>query len=174
MELVKRAVQPILVLHEWSCHRCFCRPKLFGSIWVYDFPKDDEEPSFMIIDKSFSKVATLCFKEPEYLMKGIYKRGMAKAKLWKLSEDEINDLIKFFKSPSERTDSDYYKGAYGKYVKNNWQQLIFEYNHNTAGWGWGETDFDIPPEKDTDRYSDVEALPFDLPIPDYTKLFTKD
>ena len=48
--------------------------------------------------------------------------------------------------------------------------MIFDYNHNSAGWGWGEGGFDIPPEKESDRFSDAPALPFDLPIPDYTKL----
>ena len=50
------------------------------------------------------------------------------------------------------------------------KQLLFEYNQNTAGWGWGETGFNIPPEKDTNRSSEVEALPFDLSIPDYRQL----
>ena len=59
MELVKLAIQPILVLHEWSCHRCFSKPKLFGHIWVYDFPSVDEEPSFFITDEHFTKVAVL-------------------------------------------------------------------------------------------------------------------
>ena len=54
MELVKLAIQPVLVLHEWSCHRCFCKPKLFGSIWVYDFPSVDEEPSFFVTDEHFT------------------------------------------------------------------------------------------------------------------------
>ena len=79
----------------------------------------------------------------------------------------------FLNSPSDRVD-DYGSGqlydAYKKYVKTNWQQLIFEYNHNTAGWGWGDSEFDIPPEKDTDRFTEIEALPFALPLPDYTEL----
>ena len=79
----------------------------------------------------------------------------------------------FLNSPSDRVD-DYGSGqlydAYKKYVKTNWQQLIFEYNHNTAGWGWGNTKFDIPREKDTDRFTEIEALQFALPMPDYTEL----
>ena len=173
MELVKLAVQPVLVLHEWSCHRCFTKPNLFGDIWVYDFPSKDEEPSFFIADKGFKKVAVLKFKSAEYLFNGIYKRGMAKAKGWVLSENELKELVDFLRAPSKRAE-DCGKGklydGYKKYVKTNWQQLIFEYNHNTAGWGWGETGYDIPPEKDADRVSDVEALPFDLPIPNYKKL----
>jgi hypothetical protein len=75
MELVKLFVQPVLILHEWSCHRCFCKPDLFGHIWVYDFPDKNEEPSFFITDNNFTKVAVLKFKSAEYLFKGIYKRN---------------------------------------------------------------------------------------------------
>ena len=172
MELVKLAVQPVLVLHEWSCHRCFCKPNLFGDIWVYDFPKQDEEPSFFIADKGFKKVAVLKFKSAEYLFKGIYKRGMAKAKGWELSKDEIEELIYFLNCPSKRAE-DCAKGklfdGYKKYVRTNWQQLIFEYNHNTAGWGWGEDGYDNPPL--LGKYEDgIEQLPFNLPLPDYRKL----
>ena len=171
MELIRLAVQPVLILHEWSCHRCFCKPDLFGHIWVYDFPDKNEEPSFFITDKHFTKVAVLKFKSAEYLFKGIYKRNLAKAKGWELNEQEKKELTEFFNKPSARAD-EYGNGSlyegYKKYVKTNWQQLIFEYNHNTAGWG--EDDFNTPPEKDTDRLSEVEALSFDLPIPDYTKL----
>lgn len=83
-------------------------------------------------------------------------------------------MTEFLNAPSERAertscDGTYYE-AYKKYVKTNWQQLIFEYNHNSAGWGWGENEFDISPEKESDRLSDAPALPFDLPVPDYTKL----
>ena len=168
MELVKLAVQSVNVQHEWSLHRCFCDEK-FNNIWVYDFPNVNEEPSFMLIDECFKQIAVISFKEPKYLFKDIYKRDMAKAKLWNLDEQTIKELIDFLNAPSQRTESEFYTG-YKKYVKTNWQQLIFEYNHNTTGWGWGETGFDIPPEKDNERFSDIEALSFDLPIPDYTKL----
>ena len=121
----------------------------------------------------FTKVAVINFKSPTYHIKGIYKRGNTKAKRWELTKKEIKELVNFLNSPSDRAD-DYGSGqlyeAYKKYVKNNWQQLIFEYNHNTAGWGWGDSEFDIPPEKDTDRFTEIEALPFDLPMPDYTEL----
>lgn len=173
MEMIKLAVQPVMILREWSCHRCFTKPTLFGSIWVYDFPKEDEEPSFFIGTKGFTKIAVLKFKSPEYLFDGIYKRGMAKAKGWKLSKQEIKELMYFLNAPSiraEENESGKYYQWYKKYVKTNWQQLIFEYNHNTAGWGWFDTGYDIPPEKDTNRGVELEALPFDLPIPDYTKL----
>ncbi len=173
MGMVKLAVQPVMILREWSCHRCFTKPTLFGSIWVYDFPKKDEEPSFFIGTKGFTKIAVLKFKSPEYLFDGIYKRGMAKAKGWKLSKQEIQELIYFLNAPSIRAEEiesgKYYKG-YKKYVKTNWQQLIFEYNHNTAGWGWFDAGYDVPPEKDTNRGIEIEALPFDMPIPDYRKL----
>ena len=170
MELVKLAVQPVLVLHEWSCHRCFTKPNLYGHIWVYDFPKENEEPSFFIADSNFSKVAVLKFKSPEYLFKGMYKREMAKAKGWELSKQEIKELLYFLNAPSERAEENetgrYYQG-YKKYVKTNWQQLIFEYNHNTAGWGWGDEGFEVPPSGKPDG---IEQLLFDLPIPDYTEL----
>lgn len=71
---------------------------------------------------------------------------MAKAKLRHLDEQTIKELIEFLNAPSKRTESDFYTG-YRKYVKTNWQQLIFEYNHNTAGWGWGENGFNTPPKK---------------------------
>ncbi len=175
MELVKLAVQPVLILREWSLHRCFCKPKLFGHIWVYDFPEADEEPSFMIIDDYFTKVAVLSFFTPVNQNKNIYKRYMAKAKSWQLNKDEVQNLIEFLNAPCSGVCSGRkYEKDFEKYAKTNWQKLIFEYNHNTAGWGWGDTGFDIPPEKDTNRESDVQALPFDLPIPDYTKLLKEE
>lgn len=171
MELIKLAIQPVLVLHEWSSHRCFCKPKLFGDIWVYDFPKTDEEPSFYITDTNHTKIAVLKFKSAEYLFNGIYKRGMAKAKSWKLNENEIKELIEFFNAPSNRAEENetgnYYQG-YKKYVKTNWQQLIFEYNHNTACWGWGKSGFDVAPYGK--GKNGIEQLTFDIPIPDYTQL----
>lgn len=166
MELVKQAIQPVLVLHEWSCHRCFTRPKLFGDIWVYDFPALDEEPSFFITDEHRTKVAVLKFKSAEYLFKRIYKRDMAKAKNWKLNKQEIKELIEFLSSPSKGAE-DYGSGkiydGYKKYVKTNWQQLIFEYNYNTAYW-------DIDEQINCNVEGEIEQLPFDLPIPNYTKL----
>lgn len=169
MELAKLAVQPIDELHEWSIHRIFCN-RVFNNIWVYDFPDKDEEPYFMIIDEWFTKVAVIDFKSPTYHIKGIYKRGNVKAKKWKLDKSYILDLIAFLNAPSDRINDEYYQGSYKKYIKTNWQQLIFEYNHNTAGWSWGDTGFDVPPEKDTGRVAEVEVLPFDLSIPDYTEL----
>ena len=175
MELVKKTIQPTDELHEWSCHRCFCKPKLFGHIWVQDYLNKDNEPYFFITDSSYlgdtTKVAVLNLKNPKYYEKGIYKRNNVKRKSWKLNEQEIKELINFLKQPSEYADV-YGKGkvydGYKKYVKTNWQQLIFEYNHNTAGWGCGDNGFDIPPE--TDKDTNYEALSFDLPIPDYAKL----
>lgn len=177
MELVKQTVQPVKVLHEWSCHRIFAghdkdkKPKKFTNIWVYDHPKAGEEPYFFITNSPYiidtTKVAVLNFKSPTYHTKGIYKKGNVKAKGWELDEQYIKELIEFLKSPVDDnifTDNPYYQ----PYVKTNWQQLIFEYNHNTAGWGWGDKGFDIPPEKVPDTC--VEALSFGLPIPDYTKL----
>lgn len=173
MELVKQTVRPIDTLHEWSCHRIFAGKKKFNNIWVYDCPKANEEPYFFITNsaalKDTTKVAVLNFKSPTYHVKGIYKQRNVKAKGWKLDESYIKELIEFLKSPVDE-DNSLDKGYYNKYVKTNWQHLIFEYNHNTAGWGWGENGFDIPLEKDTDRVSDVEALPFDLPIPEYLEL----
>lgn len=172
MEVVKETLQPDAELHEWSCHRCFCRPELFGDIFVYDHPKLSESPSFFITDNAFTKCAVINFKTPTYAMKGIYKRYNTKAKLWILNEQEIKELTEFFNKPCNYSEYEW-QINYGKIkelVKTNWHQLIFEYNHNTAGWGWGENKFDVPPEKDNDRLSDIEALPFDLPIPDFTQL----
>ena len=172
MELVKLTIQPVLVLHEWSCHRCFCKPKLFGDIWVYDVPEVNEEPSFFITDAHFTKVAVLKFKSAEYLFKGIYKRGLAKAKGWKLNKQEIKELKYFLQSPSEENETEtetgkYFQG-YKKHVKTNWQHLIFEYNHNTAYWGWGDNGFDEPILEKVE--GEIEQLPFDLQIPNYTKI----
>ena len=95
---------------------------------------------------------------------------MAKAKGWELTTKEIKELMYFLNSPSDRAD-EYGSGqlheAYKKYVKTNWQQLIFEYNHNTAGWGWGHEGFEVPP---SGKPNGLEQLPLDLPMPDYTKL----
>lgn len=169
MELVKLAVQPIHILHEWSCHRVFCKPSKFSNIWVYDCPKTDEEPYFFITDSNLiqdtTKIAVLNFKNPTYHSKGIYKRENVKRKGWELNEQEIKDLIEFLQSQSDRAEENgagkYYQGYY---IKTNWQQLIFEYNHNTADW-----DIDEPISHKVE--GEIEQLPFDLPMPDYTKLW---
>ncbi len=174
LELLKLTIQPVDILHEWSYHRCFSKPNLFGYIWVFDFPEKDEKPSFFITDSPYlgetTKVATINFKSPTYAMKKIFKRGNVKRKSWKLNKQEIKELMEFFNKPSERAE-DYGSGqfydGYKKYVKTNWQQLIFEYNHNTAAWGWGEKGFDELPCSEP---SDIEQLPFELPTPDYTEL----
>jgi len=174
LELLKQTIQPVDILHEWSCHRCFCDINLFGAIWVHDFLNKNEEPYFFITDSIYlqdtTKIAVLNFKNPKYHYKGIFKKDNVKRKGWKLNEKEINKLIEFLNKPSKRVN-EYYGGsldtAYKKYVKTNWQQLIFEYNHNTALWGWNGKGFTIPPEEDETQY---EALPFSLSIPDYRKL----
>ena len=180
LELLKQTIQPVDILHEWACHRCFCDIDLFGknkgAIWVHDFLNKNEEPYFFITDSIYlqdtTKIAVLNFKNPKYHYKGIFKKDNIKRKGWKLNEKEINKLIEFLNKPSKRVN-EYCGGsldtAYKKYVKTNWQQLIFEYNHNTALWGCGGKGFAIPPEK-TQNYEGIETLPFDLPIPDYKKL----
>ena len=91
---------------------------------------------------------------------------MVKAKGWKLNKKEIKELMEFLQSPSNGMN-DYGSGkfydGYKKYVKTNWQQLIFEYNHNTAYWDIGE-------QINGKVEGKIEQLPFDLPMPDYTKL----
>ena len=173
MELVKLTIQPIDELHEWSIHRVFTG-KYFNNIWVYDHPDIGEEPYFMLISEGFTKVAVINFKSPTYHIKGIYKQGNTKAKGWELTSKEIKELMYFLNSPSDRAD-DYGSGqlheAYKKYVKTNWQQLIFEYNHNTAGWGWGDEGFEVPP---SGKPNGIEQLPFDLPIPIYPCLIIQN
>lgn len=169
MELVKLTIQPIDELHKWSIHRVFTG-KYFNNIWVYDHPDIGEEPYFMLISEGFTKVAVINFKSPTYHIKGIYKQRNTKAKGWELTSKEIKELMYFLNSPSDRAD-DYGSGqlheAYKKYVKTNWQQLIFEYNHNTAGWGWGDEGFEVQP---SGKPNGIEQLPFDLPLLDYTEL----
>ena len=173
MELVKLTIQPIDELHEWSIHRVFTG-KYFNNIWVYDHPDIGEEPYFMLISEGFTKVAVINFKSPTYHIKGIYKQGNTKAKGWELTSKEIKELMYFLNSPSDRAD-EYGSGqlheAYKKYVKTNWQQLIFEYNHNTAGWGWGDEGFEVPP---SGKPNGIEQLPFDLPIPIYPCLIIQN
>ena len=159
---------------EWDIHRIFCRHEKFRNIWVPDWMEKGEEPFFMYIDEHFSKVATFRFRSPEYHITGIYKRGMAKAKIFEPDFEFLKEMTEFLNAPAERLEETSFGGpyyeAYKKYVKNNWQQLIFEYNHNTIGWGWGKNSFVIPPKADKKYLSNVSAIPFDLPIPDYLKL----
>jgi len=170
MELIKQAIQPTAITHIWSVHKCFGKIDFWGYFFIQDNLAPNEEPYFFITDRNFTKVAMLKFKQAEYFKQDIYVKGINKAKQWILSEKEIEELIEFFNKPSNRLGQNLYYGYFDKYVKTNWQQLLFEYNQNTAGWGWGETGFKIPPEKDTNREIDAEALPFDLPIPDYRQL----
>ena len=174
LELIKYTLQPYFRLKEWSLHRVFCRQGKFSNLWVYDFPKENEEPFFIFVDERFKEVAAFKFRSAEFYAEKIYKKGDVKVKCFEPDKEFLKEMTEFLKAPSERAEKiscggSYYE-AYKKYVKTNWQQLIFEYNHNSAGWGWGENGFVIPPEKESDRLSDAPALPFDLPLPDYTKL----
>lgn len=174
MELIKYALQPYFRLQEWSLHRVFCRQGKFSNLWVYDFPKKNEEPFFLFVDERFREVAAFKFRSAEFYAEKIYKKGDVKVKCFEPDREFLKEMTDFLDAPSERAEKTSCGGAYyesyKKYVKTNWQQLIFEYNHNSAGWGWGENEFDIPPEQESDRLSNAPALPFDLPLPDYTKL----
>lgn len=179
LELLKQAIQPVEMHCGMGLHRIFAgrdeeyKPKKFTNIWVNDFPYKNEEPAFFLTDSPFfqitTKIAFLNFKSATYHTKGIYKQGDYKRNHWHLDKEYLKELIEFLKAPINRKDYPRNEN-YHRYVNTNWQHLIFEYNHNSAGWGWGENKLDVPPEKDDSRLSDIEALPFDLPIPDYTKL----
>lgn len=169
MELVKLTVQPVEKDCGWAIHRIFGRNNIpFNNIWVDDFPEKNEEPYFFITDNAYSwkttKVAVLNFKSATYHSAGSYKQGLIKFSRWDLDKNYLKNLVDFLKSPAVLSETE--RKYYGNWVNTNWQKLIFEYNHNTAGW----EDKNLPPEKDPDRLADVEALPFDLPIPDYTKI----
>lgn len=169
MELVKLTVQPIEKDCGWAIHRIFSRNDIpFDNIWVDDFPEKNEEPYFFITDNAYSwkttKVAVLNFKSAIYHSVEIYQQGRIKFLKWELDKDYLKTLVDFLKSPAILSETE--RKYYGDWVNTNWQKLIFEYNHNTAGW----ENKNLPPEKDSDRLADVEALPFDLPIPDYTKI----
>ena len=86
-------------------------------------------------------------------------------------EEYIKKLMDFLKSPSNEVEKMQYNKEfaeiYSKYVKTNWQHLIFEYNNNTFDWAW-DGNYDVPPDKTKGQ------IPFDLPIPDYTKLLQKE
>jgi hypothetical protein len=176
LELLKQTINPEYILHEWGIHRIFSgdcnNPKRLTNIWVEDMPDIAKEPFFFITDDGYTwgtnKVATINFKTPTYSTKGIYKSGLIKFKGWELNEQEITKLIEFLNAPAE--EEMYKKTIYKKYVKTNWQQLIFEFNHNTAGWGWGDEGFEAPL---TNYLNEIEPLPFDLPMPDY-KLLLQD
>ena len=176
LEMVNLAIHPHTYWYfkVWDIHRIFCGHEKFRNIWVWDYLEKYEEPYFMYIDEDFSRVAVFNFKRPEYCVKGIFKKFGVKVKCIEPDEKFLKEMVDFFNATAERlpevTAKGTYYDAYRKYVKTNWQQLIFEYNHNTAGWGWGENGFDVPPQQDTSRFAEAPALPFDLPIPDYTKL----
>lgn len=169
MELVKLTIQPVEKDCGWAIHRIFSRNDIpFDNIWVDDFPEKNEEPYFFITDNAYSwkttKVAVLNFKSATYHSAGFYQQGRIKFPKWELDKNYLKKLVDFLKSPAVLSETE--RKYYGDWVKTNWQKLIFEYNHNTAGWD----NKNLPPEKDPDRLADVEALPFDLPIPDYTKI----
>ena len=169
MELVKLTIQPVEKDCGWAIHRVFSRNNTpFDNIWVDDFPEKNEEPYFFITDNAYAwkttKVAALNFKSATYRSAGFYKQGKIKFKNWELDKDYLKNLVDFLKSSVVLSETE--RKYYGNWVKTNWQKLIFEYNHNTAGW----ENKNLAPEKDSDRLADFEALPFDLPVPDYTKI----
>lgn len=169
MELVKLTIQPVEKDCGWAIHRIFSRNDIpFDNIWVDDFPEKNEEPYFFITDNAYSwkttKIAVLNFKSATYHSADFYQQGRIKFPKWELDKNYLKKLVDFLKSPAVLSETE--RKYYGDWVKTNWQKLIFEYNHNTAGWD----NKNLPPEKDPDRLADVEALPFDLPIPDYTKI----
>ena len=176
LEMLKQAVLPVEIHCGIGTHRIFTgrdennKPNKFNNVWVNDFPHIKEEPAFFLTDSTYfqltTKIAFLNLKSATYHTKGIYKQGNYKRNHWELDKEYLKDFVEFLKSPVE--DSPYRYPLHKKYVKTNWQHLIYEYNHNTAGWGWDDTD--LPPECDTNRLNTIEALPFDLPIPDYTKV----
>lgn len=169
MELVKLTIQPQESTSGWAIHRCFAGEDIpFKNIWVDDYFDSDEEPYFFITDSDYTwdtkKVATINFKSATYHSTGFYKQGKIKLKKWELEKDYLKKLTDFLKSPAKIDDSR--KTFYGDWVKTNWDMLIFEYNHNTACW----YNKKISPDKDKNIPSDIEALPFGLPIPDYTQI----
>ena len=156
MKLVWLAIQPILILREWSSCCVFGWKNLnfkeIKNIQVYDFPKPNEEPSFYLTDDIWgycsTKIATLHFKSATYHFNGIYKRLYAKRKCWKLDKDSIKELMNFLNSPIDKNEE--YFREIG--VKTNWQRLINRYNENTTVG------------------NELEKLPLDLPIPNYMEL----
>jgi len=170
LELIKQTIQPVEYNPGWCVHRIFCKPDKFAGIWVEDFPLKGVEPYFLIADKPFSwnmtKIAVLNFKSATYHIQGIYKQGLWKRKGWLLDKAFIDEFITFLNAPVKGID--YRNGTYKKYVKTNWQHLIYEYNYNTAGCDFSQNANEQ--DKRNDYYDGIEVLPFDLPIPDYTKL----
>lgn len=168
LELLKEVVQPVEHYHEVYVHRIFAgiskenEPKRFTNIWVLDFPKKDEEPSFFLTDHPLfrytNKIAMINFKNSKYHIKTYFKQGICKYKRWVLDKKYIEDLAEFLNSPANLSEN--YKKRCGNYVKTNWQKLIFEYNDNTAGWS----------EDEPQGLGNVEILPFDLPMPNYLEL----
>ena len=130
---------------------------------VSDFLNINEEPYFILTDSPYvnktTKVDSIDFQTPTYHHEDIYKQGIVKFKNWKLDKNYISELIGFFQSPCDSSIYQYNKG-YEKYVKTNWQQLIYEYNQNTAGWKHNVIK----------QNYDCEVLPFDLPMPNYIEL----
>ena len=172
LELVKQTIQPVEYVYGWQVHRVFCGKHKFSQIWVADFmlnsKKGREQPYFMITDYplfgKITKVACLDIKTATYhkarIKNNIYKQGIVKFKNWKLDKEYIKELMEFLKSPAEIDE--YCTDIFKKYVTTNWQKLIFEYNHNTAQWGW-DNEF-LPPDETKGQIS------FDLPIPNYMEL----
>ncbi len=170
LELVKQTIQPVENDYGWAVHRIFAGNNKFVNIWVSDFMLKDEEPYFIITDTDLSRettsAVTINMKNAKYHKKGIYKQGLIKFKSWELGEKYIKELIEFFKSPINEADKEYYNYNAKKYVKTNWQRLIYEYNYNTAGYGIDENGCTTPLYDEPD----IEPLPLNLPMPDYIKL----
>lgn len=164
LELLKQAILPI----ELHCGIGFC--PVFDNIRVEDFPCINEEPCFFITNTPFldttTKIACLNFKSATYHTKGIYKYGNYKRNFWNLDKEYIEKLVVFFNEPINNEVYHFKTKSYEKYVRTNWQHLIYSYNRNLIDWDWDSDT--LPPIGKTE--DGIEFVPFDLPIPDYTKL----
>lgn len=158
IEFVKQCIQPIEIHKGWFVRRAFLGDFEFQNIFIDDYLSYDNKPYFFIADGTkinadITKVAVLDFFTPSYKSTDIYVSGTYKRLHWNLDKETIENLIIFLKQPFDFTKTTYYQRGIifdVSNIKTNWQWLISEFNENSG--------------------VDTEKLPFNLQMPDYTKL----
>ena len=169
LELIKQCIKPIETYKGWRIRKPFAGTFEFQNIWIDDDLLFDNKPYFVLTEGNnewlSARACAIDFFKPEYKSRGPYISEYYKSNFWEMDKDTITRLVEFLKAPYDyKKEWGYIKKTKENNVevtenkqqqsrnceyKTNWQHIISEYN---------------------DNFCDIEKLPLDLPMPDYTKL----